>query len=263
MPIFKISDRDNPEKKIKQLFRIVSEDVDGDYIKQILITPFGKQIRYLDPLTRKQVKVTPHAGHIGYKSHLSGKNIKISSRDISGPFKVSGFDPETGTVKLEGHEDIVLGPNIPDKPTVGYNYAFYLDGNKADEMMLLTVDSVITNGKSVLLIKRKGEPYAGYWALPGGFIEPGETAAQAAARETSEEAGISIDNLQSIGIFNKPGRDPRMQNCWSHAFKVVIPKQQAHAGDDASATQWVPIEKLKSLQLAFDHASILKAAGLL
>jgi hypothetical protein len=80
--MIKISERDiAPEKQFQKLFRIISEDISGDYLKQVLITPYGKHIRYLDPTTRKQVKVDPHSFNLGYKSSLKNKNIKISSRD--------------------------------------------------------------------------------------------------------------------------------------------------------------------------------------
>jgi 8-oxo-dGTP diphosphatase len=191
-------------------------------------------------------------------------SYRESSSDVIGPFKVIGFDKESKVAKLEGHEDVIFDENIKDVPHVGYNYAFEILGNKAIKMLSLTVDAVITTGKEVLLIKRKGQPFAGSWALPGGFIEPGEKPEDAAARETQEEAGMAISNLTFIGKFDTPKRDPRMENVWSYAFKAEIPnKESIKAGDDASDAKWVPIEKLKDLSLAFDHAEILRRAGIL
>ena len=181
-----------------------------------------------------------------------------------GPVKVTGFDTQTREVKTsEG--SFTLSPDIKDIPKVGRNYTFEVSDGTATKIMSLTVDNVITDGESVLLIKRKGDPFSGYWALPGGFIDPGETPEQAAKRELQEETGVDIGGIKMsyVGKFDESNRDPRMENVISYAFLAKIPHQEAQAGDDASAATWVPIEKLKGLQLAFDHASILSKAGII
>jgi 8-oxo-dGTP diphosphatase len=76
----------------------------------------------------------------------------------------------------------------------------------------LTVDVVALAGDPparVLLIERGGDPFAGSWALPGGFIEPGERVIAGAARELAEETGIEAGPLELLGIYDTPGRDPR------------------------------------------------------
>ena len=75
---------------------------------------------------------------------------------------------------------------------------------------LLTTDCVIFDGAArVLLIRRKNEPFKRAYALPGGFIDVGETTEAACRREVLEEAGIVVDRLVLVGVYSDPGRDPR------------------------------------------------------
>ena len=98
----------------------------------------------------------------------------------------------------------------------------------------------------VLFIRRAHAPFAGAWALPGGFVEPTETVAQAAARELREETSASerVDRpSRKIGCFSKPGRDPRG---WvvTVAHLALVPAdrmREAQAGDDAAATEWLDL----------------------
>ena len=70
---------------------------------------------------------------------------------------------------------------------------------------------LLSDGKDVLLVRRGGHPYLGYLALPGGFVNPDESAPDAAVRELREETNVwaSPEDLFEIGLFSKPGRDPR------------------------------------------------------
>jgi len=126
-----------------------------------------------------------------------------------------------------------------------------------------TVDVVLlrwVGHLEVLLIRRRKEPFAGAWALPGGFVEPGEPAPAAAVRELVEETTVVFppERLLEIGVFSEPGRDPRgwtVSSAWiGLASAEVAPK----AGDDASAAAWHPLAELPPL--AFDHARIIAAA---
>lgn len=136
----------------------------------------------------------------------------------------------------------------------------------------LTADIVlVSEGRDVLLIRRKGHPYLGCWALPGGFVEPGESATEAALRELREETaatGFTEDDLKEIGLFSKPGRDPRG---WivSDAFLIPVNRETIafRAGDDAAEARWIPVERNggelvlpEGVRLAFDHADVLKKA---
>lgn len=136
----------------------------------------------------------------------------------------------------------------------------------------LTADIVLlSEGRDVLLIKRKGHPFLGCWALPGGFVEQGESAEEAALRELFEETsvtGFTVDDITEIGLFSKPGRDPRG---WvvSDAFLIPIEREKIRfrAADDAAEAAWFPIARNgkelvlpEGITLAFDHADVLKKA---
>lgn len=109
---------------------------------------------------------------------------------------------------------------------------------------------------TVLLIRRKREPFAGRWALPGGFVDEDEPIRAAALRELKEETGLGRIDLEELGAYGDPGRDPRG---WvvSVAFTALVkPKQfRGQAGDDAAALAWFPVTALPPL--AFDHERIL------
>ncbi len=131
--------------------------------------------------------------------------------------------------------------------------------------MLVTVDAVVflvdnnNAATHVLLIKRGNEPFKGHYAIPGGFPEMNELLVNAAARELFEETGIKGIELQQIGAFDGPKRDPRDRNI-SIAFwgRTNQTKLQPIARDDAAHAQWFPLNQLPSL--AFDHDKIVKAA---
>lgn len=91
----------------------------------------------------------------------------------------------------------------------------------------------------VLLIRRGGHPYLGCWALPGGFVRPGESAGQAAVRELREEAGIDGVYLEQLYTVSTPGRDPRMwvMSC-AHMALVDAARLRVQAGDDAADAAW-------------------------
>lgn len=185
--------------------------------------------------------------------------INEAASPVIGPYKLIMI--KDGMMHLDGHAPVQLGPNVKDTLKPGYNYAFELVNGVAAKVILMVADIVVHTDTEVLMIKRKNNPYAGHWALPGGFIDPGETPDQAAIRELAEEAGLHVDHATFIGEFREPGRDPRMEHTWSWAYSVHIPNKEATtAGDDASATAWIPISKLSQLPLAFDHATILKKA---
>lgn len=91
----------------------------------------------------------------------------------------------------------------------------------------------------VLLIQRGGHPFLGDWALPGGFVRPGETVGQTAARELREETGLERVYLEQLGVFSDPGRDPRawVMSC-AHMALVRRDRVAPQPGDDARQTAW-------------------------
>lgn len=112
----------------------------------------------------------------------------------------------------------------------------------------------------VLLIKRGEWPYAGLWAVPGGFVRPEETLEDAALRELAEETGVSEVLLEQLRVFSEPNRDPRT---WviTVAFTALVASDTLtlKAGTDAAAASWFPIRHLP-VPLAFDHDAILDYA---
>ena len=127
---------------------------------------------------------------------------------------------------------------------------------------MVTVDVVIftvrENELEVLLIQRKGEPFAGDWALPGGFVNMDESLEAAASRELKEETGLLEAYLEQLYTYGDPDRDPRGRVI-SVAYYALIPAgAQVHGGDDAAQAQWFPIDQLPGL--AFDHTDILTYA---
>lgn len=126
----------------------------------------------------------------------------------------------------------------------------------------LTVDVVICTRDllpRVLLIKRKSDPFAGRWALPGGFVDEGETLADAARRELKEETGVAVEQLEQLYAAGDPGRDPRG---WTVSVAFLArgdaKKLKAKAADDAADVGWFPLDELPPT--AFDHAMILQRA---
>lgn len=109
----------------------------------------------------------------------------------------------------------------------------------------------------VLLIKRKKDPYKGYWALPGGFLEIEETPEEGAKRELKEETGLVINILKEVGTFGEIDRDPRGRTI-TIAFYTFIRQDQTNprALTDAEDARWVSIKDLP--ELAFDHREILQ-----
>jgi 8-oxo-dGTP diphosphatase len=120
-----------------------------------------------------------------------------------------------------------------------------------------TADVVVIRGSSVLLIQRRDEPFAESWALPGGYVDEGETSRDGAVRELAEETGIVVDpaELVQIGAYDAPDRDPR-ERVVTVAYGLEVPSwTQATAGDDAAAADWWPLNALPVL--AFDHGLII------
>lgn len=126
---------------------------------------------------------------------------------------------------------------------------------------LLTVDCVIIDRAGrVLLIERRNPPFQGRLALPGGFVQLDETTEDACRRETREETGLRVDEIRLVGVYSKPGRDPRGPTC-SIAYLAAGFEGVARAGSDAAAAHWVA--DWRSADLAFDHATIIADAELL
>jgi 8-oxo-dGTP diphosphatase len=127
------------------------------------------------------------------------------------------------------------------------------------ETPLLSTDCVIRDDDGrIVLIRRKNDPFKGGYALPGGFVDIGETVEAACRREVLEEAGLSVGALKLVGVYSDPRRDPRGHSV-SVAFTTLLPgTARPQAGSDASAAMWVA--DWRGLDLAFDHAEIVADA---
>ncbi|MGE7391384.1 NUDIX hydrolase [Streptomyces sp. NPDC004126] len=139
----------------------------------------------------------------------------------------------------------------------------------AFEPFAVTVDLAVLTVRGgtlhVLLIRRGQEPYAGAWALPGGFVLPRESAETAARRELAEETGlppalVTALHLEQLRTYSEPDRDPRMRVV-SVAFTALVPdmpEPAAEGGGDADRARWMPVGE--AAELAFDHGLILADA---
>jgi 8-oxo-dGTP diphosphatase len=126
------------------------------------------------------------------------------------------------------------------------------------ETPALATDCVVVDAeRRVLLIRRGRPPFKGRYALPGGFVEIGESVEDACRRELLEETGVKARRLELVGVYSDPGRDPRGHTC-AVVFLARVKQAVARAGDDAAAAQWV--KDWSRLDLAFDHAKILRDA---
>jgi 8-oxo-dGTP diphosphatase len=117
------------------------------------------------------------------------------------------------------------------------------------------VDAVVVRDGKVLLVKRGRPPFEGLYALPGGFVEEGETVEAAAERELLEETGVRARVERLLGVYSEPGRDPR-----GHVASVVFVMRyeggEPEGGDDAADAEWLPLDRMP-VAMAFDHARII------
>jgi 8-oxo-dGTP diphosphatase len=118
----------------------------------------------------------------------------------------------------------------------------------------LTVDGIATQNGQIVLIRRKNPPFQGDYALPGGFVEYGETVEAAVVREFSEETGLKTKVKRLLGVYSSPDRDPRGHTV-SAVFELEVTGGALKGGDDASEACLFNMAKLP--KLAFDHDEIV------
>jgi ADP-ribose pyrophosphatase YjhB (NUDIX family) len=118
---------------------------------------------------------------------------------------------------------------------------------------LVTVDIIIENGDGIVLIERQNFPYG--WALPGGFVDYGESLENAAKREAKEETSMNVNLVEQFHCYSDPDRDPRHHTVTTVYIAEAegIPK----GSDDAKKAQIFAKEKIPD-QLTFDHDKILE-----
>lgn len=123
------------------------------------------------------------------------------------------------------------------------------------------VDAIIQMDSQILFVKRKNEPFRGYMAIPGGFVNEGETVEDAAKREVREETSLDIELVDILGVYSDPKRDPR-GHIMSTVFIAYVPVNrnkgvEGLAADDASELEWIDLEVIPNQKFAFDHKRIL------
>lgn len=136
-----------------------------------------------------------------------------------------------------------------------YNYDYPHPAVTTDIVIFSIRDSEL----KLLLIKRKGAPFKGKWALPGGFVQLDEDLEAAASRELAEETGVSGVYLEQLYTFGRPDRDPR-ERVITVAYYALIPSDRLTlmASTDAEAVGWFGLDELPAL--AFDHDDIVEMA---
>jgi 8-oxo-dGTP diphosphatase len=120
----------------------------------------------------------------------------------------------------------------------------------------LTVDAVILFKNRLVLVKRKNPPHQGKFALPGGFVELGESTERAASREAFEETGLSIEIVKLIGVYSDPRRDPRRHTV--SVCYLATGHGQLRSGSDAAAVELFELDSIP--ELAFDHDKMINDA---
>ena len=121
----------------------------------------------------------------------------------------------------------------------------------------IMVDVVVPSEEgNILLIRRGSDPYEGYWALPGGFVEVGETLEEAAVREAEEETGLKVEVVRLVGVYSDPDRDPRGHNV-SVTYLARVREGEPSAASDAAEVSFLDPS---TVDLAFDHEKIITDA---
>jgi len=119
----------------------------------------------------------------------------------------------------------------------------------------VTADGIVVKGDDILLVRRGKEPFKGSYALPGGFLNYGETLEGCVVREVFEETGLKTKIVGLVGVYSAPDRDPR-GHFVTAAYHLEPVGGFLKAGDDAEAAEWIPLSKLP--KFAFDHGKIIQ-----
>lgn len=125
------------------------------------------------------------------------------------------------------------------------------------------VGAIIFRRSSILLVQRGREPLKGWWSLPGGLIETGETIEDALKREVLEETGLVVRPTRLVEIFERimPDKKGRTEYHYIlHDYLCTVLSGKLHAGDDAGGVAWVPHGKLKDLPLTEGTLAVIERA---
>lgn len=130
-------------------------------------------------------------------------------------------------------------------------------GEKYKKPSITTDIFIFNDNKEFVLIKRRNEPFKDCWALPGGFIDYGETVENAAVREAFEETSIPVKLEKLVNVYSDPQRDSRGHTI-TIAYTAIGDLSKAKANDDAKDLMIVRAEDIENMDLAFDHRQIIE-----
>jgi mutator protein MutT len=127
-----------------------------------------------------------------------------------------------------------------------------MDDRRYPKRPILGVGALIFQGDTILLVQRAKDPMQGYWSLPGGVLEAGETLAQGIIREVREETGLEVEPVTVLEIFERIIRDAQGLPEYHYVLIDYICRVTGgvlHAGDDAGRVEWVPQHLLPTYQI--------------
>jgi 8-oxo-dGTP diphosphatase len=190
------------------------------------------------------------------KLYLASSQLEKAKLPIQGIAKIMA---QAILKYLRTHESAIkeISICVPDSvyKTFKENVYDYLDYMlyKMQHAPYVTVDMIIERPDGIIMIERSNPPYG--WALPGGFVDYGETLENAAIRETKEETDLKLLNPKQLGAYSNPKRDPRF-----HTIAVAFVAKgvgQPKSGDDAKDLKIVPYKNLLKVKYCFDHRQIV------
>ncbi|MCX5706316.1 MAG: NUDIX hydrolase [Candidatus Omnitrophica bacterium] len=117
-----------------------------------------------------------------------------------------------------------------------------------------TVDAIIELAEGVVIIKRSNPPFG--WALPGGFVDYGESLEDAVVREAKEETSLDLTEIKQFHTYSDPQRDPRFHTIGT--VFIAKAKGKPVAGDDAAGIKVIKLSEIKNSDFSFDHKKILE-----
>ncbi|MBI3981039.1 NUDIX hydrolase [Candidatus Microgenomates bacterium] len=123
---------------------------------------------------------------------------------------------------------------------------------------VLAVDGIIVKDRQILLAKRTIEPFLGFWCLPGGRMNTGETCEEAVVREMIEETGLKCEIIKLLGVYSRPGRDPRGHTV-TVAYLLKPVSGELKGNFESSELKFFDLDKIPT-NLGFDHRTIIKEA---
>ena len=150
---------------------------------------------------------------------------------------------------------------MPKKSPITAHFTALFFGEKMGRKQPnLTVDTIIVHKDKILMVKRKNDPFKDWWALPGGFVEYGEEPHLSAVRETKEETNldITIINKNQPFVYGKSDRDPRGHTITMVFVGKIDDDTIPRAGDDAAQAEFLNIDEINDISIAFDHISIIR-----